>query len=138
MIQYRIPAIAPRPLLIALGATLYTISFALPAVSVRAYDGSSVSGWDCARVTLIASISSRGLSLPFLASGLINPLAMAWLVLRLKGAQPRVRRVLAFAVLSLVPVTWYVMARDLSVRIGHVVWVAGLLLMLIPGEMGER
>jgi len=29
-------------------------------------------------------------------------------------------------------------AQDLSVRVGYLAWVAGLLMMLIPGEMGER
>jgi hypothetical protein len=74
--------------------------------------------------------------------GLINPLAIAYAILRYGAlrygdAAPRVRRALAIAVLICIPLTWLALyfictgvAGDCP-RFGHAVWIVGLLLMVL-------
>ncbi|MGO9257897.1 MAG: hypothetical protein ACLQU1_16530 [Bryobacteraceae bacterium] len=126
-----------QPWLLGLGAMVYAISFALPAVGVTAYGSSTVSGWDCALVALTFVIGpNASFSFPLFASGLINPMTLAYLVLRVLGKGSRVRRALAIATLSFVPLSWYVIAHQLRVEIGHLAWVAGLLMMMAPEAIG--
>jgi hypothetical protein len=130
-----------RPILLGLGAAAYTISFFLPAVA----DGNNwVTGWFCAWVALAAVARPyEWLSLPLFASGLINPLTLGYLALRMLGKRPRVRRGLAIAALSFIPLSWIVIASQLRFGPGHVVWVAGLAMVLAPeairpGLLGKR
>ena len=82
---------------------------------------------------MVALFEIRGpQSWPLFAAGLINPLALIWLALRSSGKAPVARRCLAIAGVSLVTLSWYVLSQDLTVRVGHVTWVAGLLLMWGP------
>ena len=87
-------------------------------------------GWQCAVIALSSISNAR--SFPLFASGLINPLALASVALRGSGKAPRTRRGLAALALSFLPLSWYVIAHDLTVQAGHVGWVAGLFLMLGP------
>ncbi len=122
------------PWLLGLGAAVYAISFALPAVEGR--PGGAVSGWECAWVVLAVGFGEHPFSFVICAIGLINPLTLVYCLLRVLHILPRVRRGLAIAALSFVPLCWYVMAHDLRVEIGHLAWVAGLLLMLLPEALG--
>jgi hypothetical protein len=130
------------PLLLALGAAVYAISFALPAVGISSYGNDSLKGWECARFALLAfagpSNDSWNFSVPLFASGLINPLTVAYLVLRMLGKRPRTRRALAIVALSFIPLSWYVIAHDLRIEVGHVAWVAGLLMMMAPEAVMSR
>ena len=126
-----------RLMLLGLGAAIYAISFTLPAVAVGSYGSDSLSGWECARIALTAFRNSHEpSSLILFASGLINPLTLAYLALRMLGKGPRVRRALAIAALSFIPLSWYVIADGLRIEIGHVAWVVGLLLMMAPEAVG--
>jgi hypothetical protein len=126
------------PYLLGLGATVYAISFALPAVTDRAYPATPVSGWLCAWVTLASAINPERTSLLLSAIGLINPMALTYVVLRLIRTLPRLRRVLAIITLCLIPLSWYLIAHGLKIQIGHIAWVAGLLLMLLPEAIGPQ
>lgn len=136
------PSAIAGPLLSVLGAAVYAISFALPAVGISRYGNDSLRGWECARFALLAfagpSNASWNFSIPLFASGLINPLTVAFLALRMLGKRPRSRRALAIVALSFIPLSWYVIAHDLRVEIGHVAWVAGLLMMMAPEAVGSR
>jgi hypothetical protein len=122
---------------VILGAAVYAISFCLPAVWGKGVVG-EVPGWVCARFTLAAlpGASSDGSWLYF-ACGVVNPLAVAYLALRVAGQAPRTRRVFAILALILIPLSWVVMAKDLLMpHIGHVAWIGGLWAMLTPEAFG--
>lgn len=68
-------------------------------------------------------------------AGLINPIAIAYAVLRIRDRAARARRFLMISVLICIPITWlslYIFcdAGDLCPYVGHVAWIAGLLLMI--------
>jgi hypothetical protein len=130
------------------GVALYVISFFLTGMG----NGNDVhSGWNCALVALFAWALPQGTNMdPRIAigmrlsgfGGLINPLAIVYAVLRYGAlrygdAAPRVRRALAITVLACIPLTWLALyfictgvAGDCP-RIGHAVWIAGLLSMVL-------
>jgi hypothetical protein len=123
-------------MLLWLGAAIYAISFALPAVA-RSDD--SMRGWQCAWFALSFDQGFREplLSFALFASGLINPLTLAYLWIRMNGDGPRVRRVLGIVALSFIPLSWLVISSaGLKIEIGHVAWVVGLLLMMSPEAIG--
>jgi hypothetical protein len=120
--------------LLGMGAAIYAISFALPAV---AGPGKSLPGWLCAWGTLALLADLRTpISFAFFASGLINPLAIAYLLFRAAGQAPKFRRALAIVALGFIPASWIAIANGFGIEIGHVAWVAGLLLMLVPEALG--
>src|SRR5205085_1260388 len=90
--------------------------------------------WQCAELALLLPFAAPSLGmLPLLAAGLVNPLALVYLGLRVSDASERWRYRIAFATLSLIPFSWVFLATmHLSIGAGHVAWVAGLLLMLLP------
>jgi len=116
---------------LCLGVVAYAVSFFLPAVFLPGSGENFLSGFECA-IECIAMVL-------FLPCGLINPLAVAYLYCRWRNLVPRASRSLAIATLALVPLTWLVIAGfDMKARIGHVLWVAGLLLMLGPEALLGR
>ena len=125
-----------RLMLLGLGAAIYAISFTLPAVNLSSYGSDYLSGWECAQYALWAFRNSREpSSLILFACGLINPLTLAYLVLRELGKGSRVRRPLAIVALSFIPLSWWIII-GLRIEIGHVAWVVGLLLMMAPEAIG--
>ena len=122
------------PLLLRLGILLYAVSFALPAVAVRSY-GKPIYGWTCALIALHPP-GPNNLNPVLFLSGLANIFALACVGLRIPGVHPDLRRVLAIVALCGIPCSWFVIAQDLSPRIGHILWVAGLCLMLLPEAIG--
>jgi hypothetical protein len=128
-------AAAGSPILFAMGAAVYAVSFALPAV---ADSGDALRGWQCAWIALMwIQEGIRGLGWAIFASGLINPLALAYIMLRVTGRARRLRRGLAILALCLIPLSWVVIAHGLRPEIGHVAWVAGLLMMMAPDALGD-
>src|ERR1017187_2731246 len=112
-----------------LGLVVYLVSFFLPAVE----QPSPMSGWMCAYLSLWAWLN-KPLWMCFFA-GIINPLAIAFVVLRHRNRAPKTRRVIALAVLACIPITWLFLSdMELGIRVGHVVWIAGLLLILFPAR----
>jgi hypothetical protein len=115
---------------VSVGAAIYLASFFLPAVG----DGSWIKGWECARIALLLAFAPpHVLSLLLLGSGLINPLVLVYFSLRVLGVGERIRRWIAIAAMTLIPLSWIFLAlTHLEVGVGHVLWVGGLLLMLLP------
>jgi hypothetical protein len=115
------------------GMATYLASFFLPAVG----GGSRwIPGWDCARTTLILAFGkfdSLSLNLLGMGLGLVNPLVLLYFASWAFHAGERVRFGIAMAATALIPLSWrFIAAIHLAVGIGHVLWVGGLLLMLLP------
>jgi hypothetical protein len=126
-----------RPWLLRFGTLLYAISFGLPAIGYRrtpSDPGDPVYGFLCAWLALAGNF--RSFSLPLFASGRVNGFALAWLALRIAGVYPGARRGFALAAVCSIPFSWYVIGQGMTVKVGHVAWVAGLLLMLLPEAIG--
>jgi hypothetical protein len=126
-----------------LGVVLYLVSFFLPAVMDSGHGSGllidffsphasgSLQGWECAWQCLLFGVHGAP---TFLASGLINPLILAYFVLRVGDAAPRIRMRIGIVAMALIPVTWIVIATtDSCAQIGHVLWIGGMLLMVGPG-----
>jgi len=126
---------APR-WLFASGAIVYAVSFALPAVTLTGTPGPTLSGWDCARFVTLFAVDLEHFNLPLFAGALINPLALLFCILRRHGVRPKLRRILAIAALACIPMTWYVIGHEMKIGIGHIAWVAGLLMLLFPEAAG--
>jgi len=110
-----------------LGIAIYVLSFLLPAVNP--YSLGSFPGWSCAWLAFFTLGERSAGSLAFFGA-LINPIAIACAVLRIRGRAPRVRIGFAIAILLFIPLTWAAMvSMRFAVEIGHVAWIAGLLLM---------
>lgn len=110
-----------------LGLGLYVFSFFLPAVD----QPSPMPGWMCAYLSLWAWFNKQLWLCLF--AGIINPLVLAYVVLRFRDRAPRACKILALAVLGCIPVTWlFLSSMELGIRVGHVVWIASLFLMLFP------
>ncbi len=63
--------------------------------------------------------------------GLINPIAIAYVVLRILGRAPDVRSGLATTILFFIPITWLSLAfMSYRIEIGHIAWISGLVLMI--------
>lgn len=63
--------------------------------------------------------------------GLINPIAIVYIVMRILDRAPQGRFLLAGAILAFIPLTWLsLIMMHLGVLIGHVTWIAGLLLII--------
>ena len=116
---------------VAPGAAIYLASFFLPAVG----EGNRwIPGRDCARMALILAFGKfDSLSLHLLGIGLVNPLVLLYFAFWAFGAGESVRFGIAMAATALIPLSWIFLAMThLAVGIGHVLWVGGLLMMLIP------
>jgi len=97
-------------------------------------------GWECATVTLAAIIRAetwRSSAILAALSGLINPLMLLFLLfsltpsLRRSRALSIVRRVLAILMLLFMVATWVLFRlMHLTPVIGHVLWIAGALIIL--------
>ncbi|HEV2400812.1 MAG TPA: hypothetical protein VGS27_28010 [Candidatus Sulfotelmatobacter sp.] len=63
--------------------------------------------------------------------GLINPTAIAYIVLRIVDRAPDGRFFLAGAILAFIPLTWLsLIMMHLGILVGHVLWIAALLLII--------
>jgi len=101
------------------GLVLYPISFLLPAVTLAQQP---MRGWACAWMSLFMWTDTKNGSWLILFGGLINPLAIAYVMLRLIDRVPRARFVLASAILFCIPFTWLcLLTLKMGVLIGHVV-----------------
>jgi hypothetical protein len=124
-----------RLIAFAIGAAVYITSFFLPAVGIPR---EPVSGWICAEVALAAPLQTSGngfFTWILFTCGLINPMALAYSVLLVSDAFGAFRRGIGIAALSFIPLSWICIFRGTSpmtVAIGHVAWIAGLLLMMGP------
>ena len=117
------------------GLALYVISFFLPAV---ADNTGGLPGWFCAWFAFAALHGVNQVSPVAIFGGLINPVAVVYVVLRILGRARRLRIASAIAILIFIPLTWLsLIFMQLGVRIGHVLWIAGLLLMISWKDLGS-
>jgi hypothetical protein len=127
---------------VAIGLTSYIVSFVLPAIELPSsgsmgsniFSGGSIKGFLCALYALIAPLSSPTPgSLLALAAGSVNVLALLSLAARRLDWPEEHRCVVALAAIALIPFSLPAIGMlHASIRIGHVVWVSGLLLFLVP------
>jgi hypothetical protein len=118
-----------RPLTKAfrIGLVIFVVSFFLPALTDAA---GPLVGWGCA---LLAFFGLGNENVNFLAvfGGLINPLAVAYIILRIRDRAPLARWFLGIGILAFIPLTWLsLFVMHLRIQIGHIGWIAGLFLII--------
>ena len=106
--QVGLPALRARRLLTSdillyVGIGIFVLSFFLPAVN--AYD-LDFDGFACAWLSLFSVGDGMSISALAFFGGLINPVAITYVVLRIVGRVPNLRRGLSTAILSFIPITW--------------------------------
>src|ERR1035437_9507507 len=115
---------------LVLGIAIYVASFFLPAVNDAgsgSLRGTTMPGWICAEIALVS-----WKEIIFL-SGLINPLILIYVVLRGTNRLNRVQTYTVVAILACIAVTWIeLVRRRFHMEVGHVMWIAGLLLIMAP------
>ncbi len=116
------------------GVTFYVTSFFLPAMG----GGSDpLMGWECAWAALVLPLELKNFieyRWILFACGPISPLLVSYLLLRTADRNPTLRRSIAVVALAIIPLNWVYMAlapSELVPSIGHFVWIAGLLLILV-------
>jgi hypothetical protein len=121
------------------GFLLYLLSFFLPAVL---WATGPMPGWLCAWMSLLVwateGLRDQSFVVPMFAGsvlgffgGLINPLAILYAVLRGRDAAVKLRTSLCTTILWCIPFSWLCMlVLKMQVRVGHIAWIAGLLLMV--------
>jgi hypothetical protein len=134
------------PIIRVIGLAIFVIAFLEPAVRVE--ETTVLSGWKCATIATTESMTLFGKPGPghhqfieYLVafSGWINPL----IVLVLLASPVRVLRILrrflaAIAVLCMAA-TWVLFAQQhILPLIGHFMWIAGALIILIPETFPAR
>lgn len=129
-----------------LGCCVYLAAFFLPAVREVATPGGDapevLQGSRCAWITLVNTLSPEiWHSKYFLAvlSGWINPLILLYLVLLFFPSFLWPRRIVAGAILAFIAGTWvFFTLAQLVPMIGHVLWIAGILLILAGEATGRQ
>jgi hypothetical protein len=121
------------PAIFYAGVGLYVLSFFLPAVQLGDVP---FRGLVCAWYALTFwRLPQAYYSQLAIFGGLINPLAALFIALRLLRHAPRVRAFLSVAIVVFIPLTWTAISRmSMGIRIGHIAWIAGLVLLLFPGS----
>jgi hypothetical protein len=110
------------------GIGVYLTSFFLPAVDP--YKLGNIPGWACAWTAFFAPWDKHESPLAFFG-GLINPIIIAYVVLRISGRAPRVRIALESAILLCIPLTWLSLLRmHFGIAVGHIAWITGILLII--------
>ena len=112
------------------GVGLFVLSFFLPAIRDTGASDSGAPGWLCALMAFFGFNNEQVNGLAVFG-GLINPIAIAYIVLRIVDFAPDGRLFLAAAILAFIPLTWLsLIMMHLGILIGHVAWIAGLLLIV--------
>jgi hypothetical protein len=122
------------------GYFVFLAAFFLPAVR-QVGSADSFKGYFCAWITLVNTLN-RGMwrSKDFLAilSGWINPLMLIYVASLFSRRLAGLRRLIAIVVLLFILGTWiYFYLRPLIPLVGHVLWIAGIL-MILAGELTRR
>jgi hypothetical protein len=123
-----------------LGYFVFLAAFFLPAAR-QPGSQDAFKGYFCAWITLINTLN-RGLwhSKDCLAilSGWINPLMLIYVASLFSRKLAALRRVVAVVVLLFILGTWiYFYLQPLIPLLGHVLWIAGIL-MILAGELTRR
>jgi len=111
------------------GIGIFVVSFLLPAVNLNGLG--DLDGFACAWLSLFALQDGMSVSALTFFGGLINPIAIPYVALRILGRAPRVRSALATTILFSIPITWLSLAlTSYRIEMGHIAWITGLLLMI--------
>jgi uncharacterized membrane protein (UPF0136 family) len=132
-----------------IGIAIYVASFFLPAISgpVVTSPSGSAPGYICAWYAFIQPFGGfdgyfghRHLEyFSLMAGGWINPIFFTATILALSGRRERLLATLRTAVLLMIPFCWIVyFEEDSYPREGHVLWIAGMLLVLFSVKLGAR
>jgi hypothetical protein len=136
----------PRVILASqiLGLCLFVAAFFLPACRDSAagrLSAGTLMGWQCARTSLALVSEKDTFGSPFFLAfmgGWINPLVLLYLAAGFMPRSGRMRRAVAISILACMAATWIFFAIIYFVPlIGHVLWIAGALLILLP-ELAHR
>jgi hypothetical protein len=133
-----------RNRLFGLGLLIYVASFFLTAVVGRGFSLVSVSGYNCAYLSLVAPWTedyrnSLASAVPLEISGLINLVFWAAAVLILRKTNPRLVRGLRIATLVMIPFSWIVFyIEQLNPREGYFLWIAGMMLVLFSAARAPK
>jgi hypothetical protein len=136
------------------GIALFVVAFFLPAVRDAHTTSGPVSlpmsGWMCATVAISASAgilhlvsgAMQGKDLLgaacLILSGWVNPLVVLYLFFCIWRKFVRIRRVLAEAIVICFVATWIFLVKAPMVPlIGHFLWVAGALMILVGEVAGS-
>ncbi len=126
------------------GLGIFAAAFFLPAVRDAGplTDSSNIfKGWECAKIATTAMFQKDTYeSSGFFAvmSGWINPMILAYLGFSYAANFSRVRRILAVAIPVCMLATWiFFEVEHLVPMIGHFLWIAGALMILIGEAFGR-
>lgn len=135
------------------GFVIFVLAFFLPAVAPPGAGSGPGSGpqpgWVCAGFTLIpmGAVIQHPLALfkgtdsreyTLLFSGWVNPLVLIFLLFCIRRNWRWPRRIVALGILCCLGCAWAFLAKEqFSTLIGHYLWVAGIVLMLIPEVMPQ-
>jgi len=140
-------ALPPQALLLCriFGFCIFAVAFLLPACKDTSPGFSSIEvypGWRCAWITLGALGDKETYqSWDSLAavSGLINPLIVAYLGFTFVPRLVLLRRILGISTVVCMVATWvFFWMAHLIPLIGHFLWIAGALLILLPEVTNPR
>jgi hypothetical protein len=129
-----------------LGFCVYVAAFFLPAcrepATLAGVTPDSYMGYNCAWMTLVNTFSGElwisQYSLAIL-SGWINPLILLYLFLLLFPKLFWLRRIVAGSIALFIAGTWVFFALvPLVPLIGHILWIAGILLILVGEAIGRE
>jgi len=117
------------------GIGIFVVSFFLPAVNLNGLG--VLDGFACAWLSFFALQDGKSVSTLACFGGLINPIAITYVVLRILGRAPRVRSALATTILFFIPITWLSLAlASYRIEVGHIAWITGILLMISWPDLG--
>jgi hypothetical protein len=126
------------------GLAIFALAFLQPAVQ---REQSTYAGWKCASVAtsfaqnLIMHPGAHHESFEFLAalSGLINPLVILVILASPICAMLIIRRIFAVVIVLCMISTWVLFSQQhISPLAGHIMWVAGALLVVVPDAFRRR
>jgi hypothetical protein len=131
---------ASRTIVVArlFGYFIFFVAFFLPACRQAGSDsfgaGDTLKGYDCAWITIINTLNIavwKSKAALTILSGWINPLMLIYVASLFSRKLRVVRRIITILVLLFVVLTWiYFYLAPMIPLIGHVLWVAGILLIL--------
>ena len=133
-----------------LGIVVFVVAFLLPACRLGPdAPGSNIfPGWKCASVALTETTALFGKAVTWpipepvvlvVLSGWINPIILLVLILSVVPRVSIVRRFMGVIVLISMVGTWVFFAQEkLTPLIGHFLWIAGAILILLPEVLTAR
>lgn len=134
------------PALRTLGLAIFILAFFEPAV--RAGESDVLSGWKCATIATTESMTLFGKPgagqhqfIEYLAafSGWINPLIVLVILASPVRVLLMVRRIFAVIIVLCMAGTWVLFSQQHIVPlIGHFLWIAGALLVIVPEAFPGR